>query len=488
MRTAVHGMPRIGKNRVLKWALEAFWAGHTGAEELEMCAAAIRRENWKTVTQAAVDFVPSNDFSLYDHVLDAAVAVGAVPERFRPDDEPVDLARYFAMARGGDLGSGPVTPLSLTKWFDTNYHHLVPEIEPDIAFRADATKACAEMAESATLGISTTPALVGPLTLLLRSAPAGAGFDVTTTLERLVDTYAELLSELARYGATWVRLDEPALVEDRSAEELEALRRVYERLADVDGRPAMALSTYFGHVGEAMAVLRDLPVDGVGLDFCRGPANLPLLLEAGGLGDRVLFAGVVDGRNVWVNDLEASLSLLERLTGLCAEVVVSTSCSLIHVPMSLAPETALDAEVQPWLAFAEEKTRRAGRPRPRLQQEPRGRVERHRGKPGSSSGQAALHAGCRSCSPPSPRGDCARSPPDRHARRALRGPTVAPGSADASHHHHRIVPPDLRAARRTCLVASRPEHRRGVPELVAVGDQPRSGFAGRAGTGRTCPR
>ena len=355
MRTAVHGMTRIGKNRALKWALEAFWAGRIGAEELEMRAAAIRRENWDTVTKAGVDFVPSNDFSLYDHVLDAAVAVGAVPERFRPDDQPVDLARYFAMARGGDLGSGPVTPLTLTKWFDTNYHHLVPEIGPDIAFRADATKACAELGESATLGISTTPVLVGPLTLLLRSAPARAGFDVTTTLERLVETYAELLSELARYGATWVRLDEPALVEDRSAEELEALRRVYERLADVERRPAMALSTYFGHVGEALAVLRDLPVDGVGFDFCRGPANLPLLLEAGGLGGKVLFAGVVDGRNVWVNDLEASLSLLERLTGLCVEVVVSTSCSLMHVPVSVASETALDAEVHPWLAFAEEK-------------------------------------------------------------------------------------------------------------------------------------
>lgn len=355
MRTAVHGMPRIGKDRALKWALEGFWAGRIGAEELEMVAATIRRRNWETVVKAGVDFVPSNDFSLYDHVLDAALAVGAVPERFRRENGPVDLAGYFAMARGGNLGAGPVAPLDLTKWFDTNYHHLVPEIGPDTLFHADATKSCAELAESVALGISTTPVLVGPLTLLLRSAPATAGFEVTTALDRLVEAYAELLGDLGRHGATWVRLDEPALVEDRSPEELEALRYAYDLLAGVEARPAIALSTYFGHVGPAMAVLRDLPVEGVGLDFCRGPVNLDLLVDAGGLRTKVLFAGVVDGRNVWVSDLEASLLQLERLTGLCAEVVVSTSCSLMHVPVSLDNETTLDGEVRPWLAFAEEK-------------------------------------------------------------------------------------------------------------------------------------
>ncbi|MGH9299575.1 MAG: 5-methyltetrahydropteroyltriglutamate--homocysteine S-methyltransferase, partial [Acidimicrobiales bacterium] len=292
---------------------------------------------------------------LYDHVLDAAVAVGAVPDRFCNGGEPSDLARYFTMARGGELGGAPVAALDLTKWFDTNYHHLVPEMGPTTVFRADGAKACGELTEAAALGIPTTPALLGPLTLLLRSAPTQAGFDPMTLLDSLVEIYAELLAELAHRGAKWVRLDEPSLVEDRSADELEAVASAYRRLAGEASRPKIALSTYFGHVGPAMAALAELPIDGVGLDFCRGPENLALLSDCGGLGAKVLFAGVVDGRNVWANDLVTSLDLLDRLSELCDEVVASTSCSLLHVPASLAAETALDEEVFPWLAFAEEK-------------------------------------------------------------------------------------------------------------------------------------
>ncbi len=355
MRTAVHGMPRIGEQRELKWALEGFWAGRISAEALEATASAVRRHNWKTIAAAGVDFVPSNDFSLYDHVLDAAVMVGAVPERFLSGAGRLDLVGYFAMARGGRTGDGPVAPLELTKWFDTNYHHLVPEIGPEVAFRPDSAKACGELAEAAGLGIPTTPVLVGPLTLLLRSASAGTGSDPMVLLDPLVEVYAEVLDHLAQRGASWVRLDEPALVEDRSEDELAALRRAYVRLTDRATRPKIAVSTFFGHVGSAMAVLADLPIEGVGLDFCRGSENFSLLADAGGLGGKVLFAGVVDGRNVWVNDLDASLALLDRLGGRCDEVVVSTSCSLLHVPASLAAETELDDEVRPWLAFAEEK-------------------------------------------------------------------------------------------------------------------------------------
>lgn len=356
LRTAIHGMPRVGRGRALKWALEAYWAGRTTAAELEADALAVRRDSWQTAAAAGVDFVPSNDFSLYDHVLDAAVAVGAVPDRFALHGHaPVALDAYFALARGGDLGHGPVAPLALTKWFDTNYHHLVPEIGPDTPVRADPTKARAELIESAALGIPTTPVLLGPLSLLLRSAPAVPGFDVMTALDPLADVYAEIVVELARHGARWVRLDEPSLVEDRIPDELDALRRTYERIAAAAGRPQIALSTYFGHVGSAMPVLRDLPVDGIGLDFCRGPGNLDRLREVGGLGDQVLFAGVVDGRNVWVNDLDTSLSLLAQLRDVSREVVVSTSCSLLHVPLTVAGEMHLDPEVRPWLAFAHEK-------------------------------------------------------------------------------------------------------------------------------------
>ncbi|MGH9082713.1 MAG: 5-methyltetrahydropteroyltriglutamate--homocysteine S-methyltransferase, partial [Acidimicrobiales bacterium] len=366
MKTAVHGMPRIGERRALKWALEAYWAGRTGLPELASAAAAVRRRNWDRLAEAKVGYVPSNDFSLYDHMLDAAVAVGAIPDRFRtgepahgsgsgPDPE---LTRYFAMARGGlagRAGGSEVAPLELTKWFDTNYHHLVPEIGPDTAFVPDPSKACGELAEATALGVPTEPVLLGPLTFLTRSAPTVPSFDPMTLLGRLVEVYVELLGALARQGARWVRLDEPALVEDRSAEELAACAAAYRRLADAPGRPKIAVATYFGHVGEAMAMLADLPVDGVGLDFCAGGENLDLLSKVGGLGDKILFAGVVDGRNVWANDLDRSLELLERLGGLSAELVVSTSCSLLHVPESLSPEAALDPEVRPWLAFAAEK-------------------------------------------------------------------------------------------------------------------------------------
>lgn len=355
MRTAVHGMPRIGPDRALKRALEGYWAGRLSADQLQETAASIRRQNWQTMVGVGIDFVPSNDFSLYDHVLDAAVLVGAVPPWFGPGDEQPGLDPYFALARGGEAHGRPVVPLELTKWFDTNYHHLVPEIGPGTAFRANGAKLHGELDEASQQGIPTMPALLGPLTLLLRSSAPPAGFDVLGLLDPLVETYVEVLAELQRRGVDWVRLDEPALVEERSAEELRALGEAYRRLSASGDRPSIAISTYFGHVGEAMAVIGDLPVEGVGLDFCLGRENLDLLRAVAGLPDKVLFAGVVDGRNVWANDLEATLALLDRLQELAGETVVSTSCSLLHVPLTLGAEVSLDADVGPWLSFAHEK-------------------------------------------------------------------------------------------------------------------------------------
>ncbi|HEV3266159.1 MAG TPA: 5-methyltetrahydropteroyltriglutamate--homocysteine S-methyltransferase [Acidimicrobiales bacterium] len=353
-RAAVHGMPRIGAGRSLKLALEAFWAGKIPTEELQRIAAGIRQYNWQVLSDADIDFLPSNDFSLYDHVLDAAVMVGAVPDRFRPEAGSLDLDRYFAMARGGDIADHPAAPLELTKWFDTNYHHLVPEFGDTGPFAPDTSKLRAELAEASALGIAVTPVLLGPLTLLLRgSHPLGTG--ALHLLDPVVDAYGEVLAELARAGVSWVRIDEPCLVEDRDADELLGLQRAYRQLAERGDRPGLVISTYFGHVGSALPVLADLPVEGIGLDFCRGPENLDLLQAAGGLGAKLLMAGVVDGRNVWANDLYASLQLLDRLGEWSDEVVVSTSCSLLHVPLSLRTEPDLPGEVLPWLAFAEEK-------------------------------------------------------------------------------------------------------------------------------------
>ena len=359
MRTAVHGMARMGEHRALKWALEAYWSGRSSGAELEATARTVRRRNWQRLGEAGIDDIPSNDFSLYDHVLDAAIAVGAVPDRFSParsaTDQAAELDRYFAMARGSELDGAPVAPLELTKWFDTNYHHLVPEVGPRVVFAPNSAKAQVELTEAAALGIPTTPVLLGPFTFLARSAATEEGFDRLGLLDPLVEAYLALLAELACCGVAWVRLDEPALVEDRSPGELAAFARAYRRLGEATTYPKLCVSTYFGHVGEAMVALRDLPVDGVGLDFCAGGENLDLLATVGGLGDKTLFAGVVDGRNVWANDLDASLDLLERLGDFCGEVVVSSSCSFLHVPETLAHEARLDPAVRPWLAFAEEK-------------------------------------------------------------------------------------------------------------------------------------
>ena len=300
--------------------------------------------------------MPCNDFSLYDHVLDAAVLVGAVPARFRPVAGPVTLDTYFAMARGGRLDGGEVTALELTKWFDTNYHYLVPEMGDGTRFAAFPDKPIGELAEAATAGMAATKVVVvGPLSLLLLSHPGHPGFDLLGLVDPLVDAYLDVLAALAAAGATWVQLDEPVLAGDRNPQELTALERIYRRLGESPERPKVVVSTYFGVVGAAMGPLVGLPVEGVGLDFCAGPANLDLLRAAGGLGDKTLFAGMIDGRNVWAADLDGTGALLDRAAGLAGNVVVSTSCSLLHVPWSVGADPGIDAAVAPWLAFGQEK-------------------------------------------------------------------------------------------------------------------------------------
>jgi 5-methyltetrahydropteroyltriglutamate--homocysteine methyltransferase len=355
--STIHGFPRIGDQRELKAATEGYWAGRVPAGELEATARELRRQTWTFLRDAGLGQIPANHFSLYDQVLDTCVLVGAVPERFGAIGRDVDLDTYFAMARG----RADATAMEMTKWFDTNYHYLVPELGPEVEFRLAATpKPMAELAEARELGVATRPVLLGPVSFLLLGKPvasAPAGFDRLSLLDRLLEVYAELLDELEAAGAEWVQLDEPAFVQDRSAAELDALGRAYDRLGQArDRRPKLLVSSYFDHLGDALGVLAGAPVDGIGLDLTRdGSRNLELLASVGGIGDRTLVAGVVDGRNVWVNDLERSLSTLATLLGLAGEVVVSSSCSLQHVPIDLTAERELDPEVRPWLAFARQK-------------------------------------------------------------------------------------------------------------------------------------
>jgi 5-methyltetrahydropteroyltriglutamate--homocysteine methyltransferase len=374
----VSGFPRIGRNRELKFATEGYWRGETSAFELAETAKRIRVENWNLMQDAGIDLIPSNDFSYYDQVLDAIALVGAVPERYGWSGGTVDLDTYFAMARGRQAGDVDVTAMEMTKWFNSNYHYIVPELGPGTRFSLSSSKPFDEHAEAMQeTGIDTVPVLVGPVSFLLLSKPADGApndFDSLALIEPLVEVYGEVIEKLAGQGATWVQLDEPCFVEDRTEPELDALRLAYEELCKVRERPRILVKTYFDHVGDAYGVLRDLPIEGVGLDLVGGTHegagvtphehggrhNVEFIAEQGGLGDQWLFAGIVDGRNVWINELEHSLDLLEGLRDRAEQLVVSTSCSLLHTPIDLDAEPAgvdadLDAEMRSWMAFAVQK-------------------------------------------------------------------------------------------------------------------------------------
>jgi 5-methyltetrahydropteroyltriglutamate--homocysteine methyltransferase len=348
MESTVLGYPRIGPRRELKKATEAYWVGRETAAGLEQTAAGLRRQTWETLRDAGLSDIPSNTFSLYDHVLDTAVMVNAVPKRFAGLE---GLDAYFAMARGAE----GVTALELTKWFDTNYHYLVPELEQATDLRLVGDKPVKEYREAKQLGIETRPVVLGPVSFLLLSKAVEPGFAPLDLLDPLLVAYEQLLGELHGAGAQWVQLDEPALAADRTPAELEALRRAYERLGSLRDRPKLLVSTYFGEIGDALAVLSESPVEAIGLDFVAGPGNREALGAVGGIGGKTLVAGVVDGRNVWRADMPAVLSLCASLLGLVGELTVSTSCSLLHVPLDLDAETSLAPAVARRLAFARQK-------------------------------------------------------------------------------------------------------------------------------------
>ncbi|MFD6837775.1 5-methyltetrahydropteroyltriglutamate--homocysteine S-methyltransferase [Streptomyces diastaticus] len=355
-RPTVYGYPRQGQHRELKKAVEGYWKGCVTAGALQETAAGLRRANWAQLAGAGIDEVPTGDFSYYDHVLDTSVMVGAVPARHRAAVDADPLDGYFAMARG----TQEVAPLEMTKWFDTNYHYLVPELGPDTVFSADSAKQVAELTEALTLGHTARPVLVGPVTYLLLAKPApgvAAGFEPLTLLDRLLPVYAEVLADLRAAGAAWAQLDEPALAQDRTPAELNAAARAYRDLGALTDRPRLLVASYFDRLGEALPVLAKAPVEGLALDFTEtAAANLDDLAAVGGLPGKRLVAGVVDGRNIWINDLEKSLATLATLLGLADRVDVAASCSLLHVPLDTAPERDIDPRVLRWLAFARQKT------------------------------------------------------------------------------------------------------------------------------------
>jgi 5-methyltetrahydropteroyltriglutamate--homocysteine methyltransferase len=343
----VTGSPRIGPKRELKRATEGYWAGRTSRSELESIAATLRRDTWAHLAAAGLDSVPVNTFSYYDQMLDTAVMLDALPAR--ATQVPDDLDRYFAAARG----NSDVAPLEMTKWFDTNYHYIVPEIAPTTKFALNPDKVLSELKEALGQGIPARPVLIGPVTFLLLSKGVdGAGAPVER-LEELVPVYSELLSLLADNGAQWVQLDEPALVTDVSPDAPALAEAVYNKLGAVSNRPSIYVATYFGDPGAALAGLARTPVEAIGVDLVYVADTAVAAVPE--LAGKILVAGVVDGRNVWRTDLEAALGKLAPLLGSTAGVAVSTSCSTLHVPYSLEPETELDDALRSWLAFGQEK-------------------------------------------------------------------------------------------------------------------------------------
>ncbi|MFY9714910.1 MAG: 5-methyltetrahydropteroyltriglutamate--homocysteine S-methyltransferase [Microbacterium sp.] len=355
------GYPRIGRRRELKKAVEAFWAGRIDEQELERTSAELRattRERLASLGLGRTDSAIPESFSYYDQVHDAAVTVGAIPTRFeglRAEDGTIGLAAYFTIARG----EGERAPLEMTKWFDSNYHYLVPEIGPETVFSLSSDRLVREVAEGIAAGFVTRPVIVGPVTLLaLAKASDGApeGFDPLTRLDDLLPVYVELIARLKAAGAEWVQIDEPALVSESLpasvAQLSDAAARALAVLGGATDRPSILVAAPYAELGEVFPVLAAAPVEAIAVDLVRG--GLPT--AAAGLEGKSLVGGVIDGHNIWRGDLAAAYDKLEALRGLgAAAVAASTSTSLLHVPHDVSEEAKLDARLVSWLAFADQK-------------------------------------------------------------------------------------------------------------------------------------
>ncbi|MFD2235638.1 5-methyltetrahydropteroyltriglutamate--homocysteine S-methyltransferase, partial [Phaeospirillum tilakii] len=349
------GFPRIGANRELKQAQEAYWQGLSTRDALLATGVALRAEHWRL--QSGLDLVPVGDFSFYDQMLDMSFTLGALPERARGCGGD-GLDTYFRVARGrsapgSDGGDDAgIAAGEMTKWFDTNYHYIVPEFDAGTAFRLDPSRLLAQIAEARALGVTAKPVIIGPLTYLALGK-AKDGSDKLALLPRLLPVYAELLTVLAEAGAAWVQIDEPILVTELAPGWREAFVRAYAALAT--GTVKLLLATYFGALKENLPLACALPVQGIHLDAVNARDEVAALIAASPA-DRVVSLGIVNGRNIWKTDLAAVLDWLEPVARTLGERLwLAPSCSLLHVPVDLASETALDPELRSWLAFAVQK-------------------------------------------------------------------------------------------------------------------------------------
>lgn len=353
MSTSVIGYPRIGSLRELKFALEAYFKGEKTEDEIKALAKELRKEHLTTQKNAGIEFISSNDFSFYDNTLDQAVLLNIVPKRYR-ELELSELEKYFAIARGYQGKKGNVKALAMKKWFNTNYHYIVPEFEDDTKIELIGTKPFDEYTEAKQLGIETKPVLIGPFTLLklIRFTGKKGILDVKADF---IKVYTEILKKFINLGTQWVQFDEPYLVHDLTANDLRLFQDLYSAILNKKEKTKILLQTYFGDVRDIYTVLQTLNFDGIGLDFVEGRKTLDLVKEHGFSPVKRLFAGVVNGKNIWKNNYEKTLSILNSLKEKEIQTVVSTSCSLLHVPYSVENETKLEDKYKKHFAFAKEK-------------------------------------------------------------------------------------------------------------------------------------
>ncbi|VAI12495.1 unnamed protein product [Triticum turgidum subsp. durum] len=347
----------MGPKRELKFALESFWDGKSSAEDLEKVATDLRASIWKQMADAGIKYIPSNTFSYYDQVLDTTAMLGAVPDRYSWTGGEINLSTYFSMARG----NATVPAMEMTKWFDTNYHFIVPELAPSTKFSYSSHKAINEYKEAKALGVDTVPVLVGPVSYLLLSKAAKGvekSFSPLSLLSSILPVYKEVIAELKAAGASWIQFDEPTLVKDLESHQLSAFSAAYAELESALSGLNVLVETYFADVpADSYKTLTSLSsVTAYGFDLERGTKTLELV-KSGFPAGKYLFAGVVDGRNIWADDLAASLATLQSLEAVVGKdkLVVSTSCSLMHTAVDLVNETKLDDEIKSWLAFAAQK-------------------------------------------------------------------------------------------------------------------------------------
>lgn len=355
LKSTIVGYPRIGAYRELKFAVEGYLSKKITSDELEETAKKLRKDYWSVQKEKGIDIVPSNDFSFYDNLLDIAFMLNIVPKRYK-ELNLSKLDTYFAMARGYQNGSADVKALPMKKWFNTNYHYIVPELEEDAELKLNDDKPFKLYSEAKSLGIETKPVIVGPFTLLKLTHIKG-----NKTLENWTDAivklYKEILKEFAKLGAEFVQIDEPILVTDLNKEDVKIFNDIYSKVLNEKYNSKIILQSYFGHIEDVYKDAINLNFDGYALDFVEGKKNLDLIKEYGFPKDKLLFAGIVNGKNIWRNNYKTSIETINELKNFVSEdqLVISTSCSLLHVPYTVKNENKLTDEFKKPLAFAEEK-------------------------------------------------------------------------------------------------------------------------------------